>query len=70
MSLIIYNVGQAKLQVRILFDGEEPLKDDIDIIEVPLVTLHRKAYLVNTLRKQYPDITKALIGEHRSPYSK
>lgn len=70
MSLLIYNVGQAKLQVRVLFAGEEPIGDDENIIEIALVNLHKKAYLVNTLRQQYPDITKALIGEHRSPYSK
>lgn len=67
MSMIIHSVGDLG-DVRILFEGDEPLNDDI--FEVPLKNLRSKAYLVNTLREQYPDLLKALFPRSSNAYGK
>ncbi len=65
MPLIIHGVDKVG-DVRILFEGDEPVKDGLT--EFPHKNLRYKAYFIQILREQFPAIVPFLLGNKTRAY--
>jgi hypothetical protein len=65
MPLIIHGVGSVG-DVRILFEGDEPVEDGM--FETTVEGLKYKAYMVASIKKDFPEVAEML--NIPSPYAK